>query len=90
MFGRARRMGRSYEEGNESSKVRISREELGVYARLLGYVRPYTKWMIVSIIALLFSVGLGLILPLVIRNLVDLILVDSNLVQLNRLAIELH
>jgi len=89
MFGRARRMGRSYEEGNESSTVRISREELGVYARLLGYVRPYTKWMIVSIIALLFSVGLGLILPLVIRNLVDLILVDSNLVQLNRLAIGL-
>ena len=89
MFGRARRMGRSYEEGNESSKVRISREELGVYARLLGYVRPYTKWMIVSIIALLFSVGLGLILPLVIRNLVDLILVESNLVQLNRLAIGL-
>jgi subfamily B ATP-binding cassette protein MsbA len=82
-------MGRSYEEGDERSRVRISREELGIYARLLGYVRPYTKWMIVSIIALLFSVGLGLILPLVIRNLVDLILVDKNLVQLNRLAIGL-
>jgi len=82
-------MGRSYEEVDESSKVRISREELGIYARLLGYVRPYTKWMIVSIIALLFSVGLGLILPLVIRNLVDLILVDKNLVQLNRIAIGL-
>jgi subfamily B ATP-binding cassette protein MsbA len=45
--------------------------------------------MVVSIIALLFSVGLGLILPLVIRNLVDLIFVDNDLPQLNRLAIGL-
>jgi subfamily B ATP-binding cassette protein MsbA len=45
--------------------------------------------MAVSTIALLFSVGLGLILPLVIRNLVDLILVDNDLPQLNRLAIGL-
>jgi subfamily B ATP-binding cassette protein MsbA len=42
--------------------------------------------MVVSIIALLFSVGLGLILPLVVRNLVDLILVDSDVPQLNMLA----
>jgi ABC-type bacteriocin/lantibiotic exporter with double-glycine peptidase domain len=45
--------------------------------------------MAVSIVALLFSVGLGLILPLVIRNLVDLILVENDLPQLNRLAIGL-
>jgi subfamily B ATP-binding cassette protein MsbA len=82
-------MGRSYEGDDERPKVRISREELGIYRRLLGYVRPYTKWMVVSIIALLFSVGLGLILPLVVRNLVDLILVDNDLPQLNRLAIGL-
>ncbi|HUV28474.1 MAG TPA: ABC transporter ATP-binding protein [Anaerolineales bacterium] len=89
MFGRRRRIGRSYEQGDERPKVRISREELGIYTRLLGYVRPYMKWMVISIIALLFSVGLGLILPLVIRNLVDLILVDNDLPQLNRLAIGL-
>ena len=81
MFSGRRRMGRGYEEGNEKANVRISRDELGIYARLLGYVRPYTKWMVVSIIALLFSVGLGLILPLVVRNLVDLILVDNDLPQ---------
>lgn len=89
MFSGRRRMGRGYEDGTEKLNVRLSREELGIYTRLLGYVRPYTKWMIVSIIALLFSVGLGLILPLVIRNLVDLILVDNDLPQLNRLAIGL-
>ena len=89
MFSSRRRMGRGYEEGNEKPKVRISRDELGIYARLLGYIRPYSKWMVVSIIALLFSVGLGLILPLVVRSLVDLILVDNDLPQLNRLAIGL-
>jgi len=82
-------MGRRYEPGEEEPKTRITREELGIYARLLGYVRPYTKWMVISIIALLFSVGLGLILPLVIRNLVDLIIVDKDLPQLNRLAVGL-
>jgi subfamily B ATP-binding cassette protein MsbA len=89
MFSRRRRIGRSYESGEDEQKFRLTREELGTYARLLGYIRPYTKWMVVSIIALLFSVGLGLILPLVIRNLVDLIFVDNDLPQLNRLAIGL-
>jgi subfamily B ATP-binding cassette protein MsbA len=82
-------MGRSYESEDEEQKFRLTREELGTFTRLLTYVRPYNKWMVVSIIALLFSVGLGLILPLVIRNLVDLIFVDNDLQQLNRLAIGL-
>jgi len=86
MFTRGRRGGRSNELGEERSQVRITREELSTYRRLLGYVRPYIKWMVISIIALLFSVGLGLILPLVIRNLVDLIFVEVDLQQLNLLA----
>jgi subfamily B ATP-binding cassette protein MsbA len=82
-------MGRRYDSGEDEPKARLTRKELGTYARLLKYVRPYTKWMVISIIALLFSVGLGLLLPLVIRNLVDLIFVDNDLPQLNRLAIGL-
>lgn len=89
MVFRGRRASRRIEPEAERPQVRITREELGIYARLLGYVRPYSKWMAVSIVALLFSVGLGLILPLVIRNLVDLILVENDLPQLNRLAIGL-
>lgn len=89
MVFRRRRAYRSIEPETERPQIRITREELGTFARLLGYVRPYIKWMAVSTIALLFSVGLGLILPLVIRNLVDLILVDNDLPQLNRLAIGL-
>ncbi|MBP6805070.1 MAG: ABC transporter ATP-binding protein [Chloroflexi bacterium] len=59
------------------------------FGRLLRYVRPYLKWMILSIIMLVISVSLGLILPLVIRNLVDIVLVDKNFPRLNQLAIGL-
>ncbi|MBP6472428.1 MAG: ABC transporter ATP-binding protein [Chloroflexi bacterium] len=59
------------------------------FGRLLRYVRPYTRWMVLSIIMLLISVSLGLILPLVIRNLVDIVLVDKNFPRLNQLAIGL-
>jgi len=45
--------------------------------------------MVISILALLFSVGFGLILPLVIRNLVDIVLVDKNFAHLNQLALGL-
>ena len=89
MAFRMRRMGRRHQMDEEEAQARLTRADLSTYGRLLQYVRPYTKWMIVAIIALLFSVGLGLILPLVIRNLVDLILVENDLPQLNRLALGL-
>ncbi|MCP5099097.1 MAG: ATP-binding cassette domain-containing protein [Chloroflexi bacterium] len=53
------------------------------------YIKPYQGRMIFSVITLLFSVLLGLILPLVIQNLVDVVLIDKNLSQLNLLAIGL-
>jgi len=83
-------MGRQYETDPEKKQAeRLTRKDMTTYGRLLQYVRPYWFWMVVSIIALLFSVGLGLILPLVISNLVDLILVEQDLPQLNRLALGL-
>lgn len=87
---RMRRMGRQYEKDADKERPpRLTRKDMNTYGRLLQYVRPYWPWMVVSIIALLFSVGLGLILPLVIRNLVDLILDDQNLPRLNQLALGL-
>ena len=83
---RMRRMGRQYEKDDTQPRERITKEQVNTYWRLLGYVKPYSKWMAVSIIALLFSVGLGLILPLVISKLVDLVAVDKDLVQLNQLV----
>jgi subfamily B ATP-binding cassette protein MsbA len=83
---RMRRMGRLREPDRDETPARLSRADLSTYLRLLQYIRPYVRWMVVATIALLFSVGLGLILPLVIRNLVDLVLVNDDLVQLNQLA----
>ena len=84
-----RRMGRQYERNEDPTAVRINRDSLKVFRRILIYIKPYRGWMTLSIIALLFSVALGLILPLVIQNLVDVVLIDKNLPRLNQLAIGL-
>lgn len=89
MAFRVRRIGRKHEADPEPGALPINRQNLGLYRRILGYVGPYRRWMTVSIIALLFSVILGLILPLVIRNLVDVVLIDGNMQRLNLLAIGL-
>lgn len=68
---------------------RIDRQGLQTFIRILSYVKPYKKWLIISIIALLFSTLLNLVLPLVIQNLVDVVLIDKNLTRLNQLAIGL-
>ena len=81
-----RRVGRRHEADPEKQTPRLTRASLHTYSRLLAYVKPYRKWMTISIIALLFSVALGLILPLVVRNLVDFVLIDMNLPRLNQLA----
>ena len=70
-----RRLGRRHESDPDAQAARFSRESLVTYRRLLTYIQPYRGWMLFSIIALLFSVALNLILPLVIQNLVDVVLI---------------
>lgn len=89
MTARFRRMGRQHEADPDAKATRLSRESLHTYGRLLQYVRPYRRPMIFSITLLLFSTVLGLILPLVVQNLVDVVLIDKNLIRLNQLAIGL-
>lgn len=89
MSFRVRHIGRRHEADPEPGALPINRQSLGLYRRILRYVEPYRRWMVVSIVALLFSVVLGLILPLVIRNLVDVVLIDGNLQRLNLLAVGL-
>lgn len=86
-MARWRQAGREYERDPDKQAKRLSKENLAAFTRLLQYVRPYLRWMTLSVIALLFSAGLGLILPLVIRNLVDFVLLENNLQQLNRLGV---
>ena len=87
---RMRMMGRRFENNDDKEKrPKLTKESLAIYGRLLAYVRPYVKWMVVSTIALIFSVALGLVLPLVIRNLVDDVLLDMDRAMLNRLGVGL-
>ncbi|MEZ4594896.1 MAG: hypothetical protein R3D55_27700 [Chloroflexota bacterium] len=73
MTVRFRRMGRQYESDPDARAKRLNRESLHTFGRLLGYVRPYRKQMTFSIILLLVSTLLGLVLPLVVQNLVDVV-----------------
>ncbi|MCB8926280.1 MAG: ABC transporter ATP-binding protein [Ardenticatenaceae bacterium] len=82
-------MGRQYESDPDAKAKRLNRESLHTFGRLLQYVRPYRKQMAFSITLLLFSTLLGLVLPLVVQNLVDVVLIDKNQVRLNQLAIGL-
>jgi len=50
---------------------------------LLGYIRPYWRWMALAIFALIASSLLGLVLPLVVRNLVDFVIVNKDFTNLN-------
>jgi len=88
MLKSPRHIGRNYESDDTTpARPRLSRESLNVLRRVLSYVKPYTGRMLIAVVALIFSVGLGLILPLVIRNLVDVVLSEKNLDTLNRIAI---
>ncbi len=84
-----RRVGRSYEPDPNARAPRLSLAALGPFHRLLSYVRPYWRRMALSIVALLVSTALGLALPLVVRSLVDIVLVQQSLATLNRLALAL-
>lgn len=89
MTARFRRVGRRYESNADDKIERLNRESLHTFGRLLGYVRPFRRLMIFSIMMLLVSTLLGLVLPLVVQNLVDVVLIDKNLTRLNQLAIGL-
>ena len=56
---------------NDGERLLLTRERLSDYLRLLRYVRPYRSRMILAIIALTVGTLLGLVMPLVIRSVVD-------------------
>jgi subfamily B ATP-binding cassette protein MsbA len=76
-------------ETAETAAPAAARDTVRVFRRLLGYIRPYRVVMAVAIATLIVSVGLSMLLPLVIRNLVDYVFVDQNMAQLNQLAVGL-
>lgn len=67
----------------------INRDGLNMLRRIFTYVQPLRKWLIFSGTALLLSTLLGLALPLIVREFVDVVLQDGSITGLNRLAIGL-
>ena len=67
----------------------ITRGGVATFARLLRYIRPYWRWMVVAVFALVVSSLLGLVLPLVVRNLVDFVFVNKDFADLNRVTVAL-
>lgn len=78
--------GRRGQAENDPGRRPITRENLTGFGRIFGFVRPYLGWLVISLMALLFSVLLGLVLPLVIQNLVDTVLINGDVYTLNWLA----
>ena len=83
---RMRRIPRRQPDNPEDAVPPLTRGGVNTYIRLLGYVRPYGRWMAVAFIALIVSSLLGLVLPLVVRNLVDFVIVNKDFADLNRVT----
>jgi len=57
------------------------------YLRLLKYFRPYIGVLAASIICLLIATGANLILPWIVKNVVDKVLIDKNIFLLNMIVL---
>jgi subfamily B ATP-binding cassette protein MsbA len=63
------------------------RQGLQSYGRMLAYARPYWRRLALAAINLVFVSLLGLVMPLAVRSLVDLVVVSQDMAQLNRIAL---
>lgn len=70
----------------EPAKPKLNRDSLRSFGRIFAYVKPYRKWLIFSAVALVLSSLLGLVLPLVVGDLLDNVLIERQASQLNQLA----
>src|SRR5215813_5666306 len=55
--------------------------------RLLRYVLPYRRSMVIASVGLLGGAALGLVFPWIMQNLVDAVLAQRNLAELNRITL---
>jgi ATP-binding cassette subfamily B protein len=62
---------------------------LGLLRRVLGYSKPYRWQLIGMLVLILFSTGLTLLTPLILRTLIDVTIPTGNLNQLVFLALAL-
>src|SRR3981081_3279196 len=61
----------------------------GEIRRLLRYVAPYRRYMVIATIGLLGGAALGVGFPWIMQTLVDAVLAQHNLAELNRITLVL-
>jgi subfamily B ATP-binding cassette protein MsbA len=71
---------------NERSRTPPSACEV---RRLLRYVVPYRRYMVIASVGLFGGAALGLVFPWIMLNLVDAVLAQHNLAELNRITLVL-
>ncbi|MBP2627232.1 MAG: lipid exporter, fused ATPase and inner rane subunit MsbA [Firmicutes bacterium] len=57
-----------------------------IYLRLLKYVKPYVKRMIVAIICIILAASANLYVPWILRDIIDEVLASKNMFMLNAIA----
>jgi len=72
---------------DQEERIRLTRERLSDYMRLLRYVGPYRRRMILALVALAAGTLLGLTMPLVVRSVVDVVIVEKSFTLLNRFTL---
>jgi ATP-binding cassette subfamily B protein len=70
----------------DEGKPKVTRSALG---RVAGFARPYSRYLILMLIAIIFTSLLGLIPPLLYRDLIDHALPNKDLLRLDFLALGL-
>jgi subfamily B ATP-binding cassette protein MsbA len=65
------------------------RPDTGQLRRLLAYVRPHTRRMLLIVVALVAATALGLVYPFVIQQLIDTVLARGDLGRLNGITLGL-
>ncbi len=67
----------------------IERPSMQEMRRLLSYLKPYRRYMVLAVITLVIGSLLGLVFPWIIQNLVDTVLNNGDLQQLNQITVSL-
>ena len=76
-------MGFVLRHGDENARPTVSRKLL---RRVLGYARPYRGRIALLLLGILATIGLGLLTPLILRDLIDHTLPAGDVARLNLLA----
>ena len=59
---------------------------MGDFGRLLAFIRPYWRRLAIAVVCLVVSAGLGLVLPWVVRSMIDSVFVSRDFAALNRIV----